>query len=49
MSEVDPTYGLQNGFNFGFDAAGAFTPQLYGGLRITAANTQVDNARRTCG
>ena len=25
VSEIDPTYGLQNGFVFGTDAAGAFT------------------------
>ena len=42
VSEVDPTYGLQNAFVFGNDALGAFTPQVYGGS-YTAANTQVDN------
>ena len=42
VSEIDPTYGLQNAFVFGNDALGAFTPQVYGGS-YTAANTQVDN------
>jgi len=46
VSEVDPTYGLQNGFVYAADATGAFTPQVLGGP-YTAANTQVDNSGTT--
>ena len=48
VSEVDPTYGLQNGFVFANDALGAFTPQLLGGPYTPGlANTQVDNSNTT--
>ena len=46
VSEIDPTYGLQNGFVFATDAAGAFSPQVYGGP-YNANNTQVDNSATT--
>ena len=46
VSEVDPTYGLQNYYNPATDAAGAFTPQTLAGP-YTAANTQVDNSSAT--
>src|SRR5271157_3273836 len=40
VSEVDPTYALQNGYDPNFDAPGAFNyPPT-----ITAVNTQVDSA-----
>ena len=37
VSEVDPTYALQNGFVFANDAAGAFTPPVLGTLPWPAA------------
>jgi len=43
VSEIDPTYALQNGFVYATDAAGAFSPQIYNEPR-TATNTQVDNS-----
>ena len=45
VSEVDPTYGLQNGSCSTTDAAAAFSPQVYGSY--TANNTQVDNSSLT--
>ncbi|MGO9597590.1 MAG: hypothetical protein ACLP7Q_06170 [Isosphaeraceae bacterium] len=47
VSEIDPTYGLQNGYVFNTDAAGAYTAQSYGGPYGPPTgpnNTQVDNA-----
>ena len=49
VSEIDPTYGLQNGFNFANDSPGAFTPPVYGGTVHSGTNTQVDNAAPTSG
>jgi len=44
VSEVDPTYGLQNGFNVNnpTDLGGAFTNPIYGTIPYTA-DTQVDS------
>ena len=48
MSEVDPTYGLQNGFNPAFDTAGAFTNPVYDPTTRTitsnSLNGQYDSA-----
>ena len=47
VSEVDPTYGLQNGFVFGTDVAAAFTAPLYDPTTYTitssSLNGQVDS------
>ena len=43
VSEIDPTYGLQNGFVFANDAAGAFTTPVYGTLPYPASDGQVDS------
>jgi hypothetical protein len=43
VSEIDPTYGLQNGFVFANDAVGAFTNPIYGTLPYPAFDTQVDS------
>ena len=44
VSEIDPTYGLQNGFLPGtVDVTGAYTPPVYNVLPYPAFNTQVDS------
>ena len=42
VSEIDPMYALQNGFNFTLDSVGAFTNPVYGTLPYPAQDSQVD-------
>jgi len=46
VSEIDPTYALQNGYVYATDYLGAFTPQIFNGP-YSANNTQVDNSSPT--
>ena len=46
VSEIDPTYGLQNGFVFATDALGAFTPQLLACLTPRTTRRWTTAARR---
>ena len=45
VSEIDPTYGLQNGFDSGTDAAGAFTTPVYG-PRLPRSTANLNGAGR---